>query len=82
MDYGRKNDLEDLAKLLQRGDLSTRARAEIEETMHKIANQSAPITSLRERLIRATRAGDVGEIRKIQHHIQKVRQDETYGREW
>lgn len=82
IDGTRKDDLEQLSEMLQNPNISHRARYEIEETMHKLVNQSVPLTSLRERLINATRAGDVGAIRRIQAHIHAVRQQETNGHEF
>lgn len=82
IDGTRKDDLEQLSAMLQNPYISHKARYEIEETMHKIINQSVPLTSLRQRLVNATRAGDVGAIRKIQAHIHAVRQQETQGQEF
>ena len=81
MDRTRKFDLEYLSKELQRGGLTSRERREIEETMYKIINTSAPLQSLREELINAARGGDVDRLRKVQAHIHRVRQEETNGRE-
>ena len=82
MDRSRRYDLEELSKMLQDPYRSRQAKREIEETIYKLAHTSAPIRSLRERLVNATRAGDVAEIRKIQAHIHAVRQQETNGREF
>jgi uncharacterized coiled-coil DUF342 family protein len=82
MDRTRKYDLEQLSEMLKDPRTSPRARREIEETMHKIINTSAPIRSLREELVNATRGGDVLRIRKIQQHIQAIRMDETNGKEF
>jgi hypothetical protein len=81
MDGSRRYDLEELSKMLK-GNPTRQARREIEETIYKIAHTSAPINSLRERLIKATRGGDVIEIRKIQAHIHAIRQQETNGKEF
>ena len=80
-DRTRKFDLEYLSKELRRGGLTSWEKKEIERTIHKIINTSAPIQSLREELTLAARGGDVDRIRKIQAHIHRIRQEETNGRE-
>jgi hypothetical protein len=82
MDRTRKFDLEQLSEMLNDPRTSPRVRREIEETIHKLVNTSAPIQSLREELINATRGGDVPRIRKIQEHIHAIRMQETNGREF
>lgn len=82
LDQSRNYDLEQLAEMLTDTRQTPKAREEIERTMYAIVHQSTPITSLRERLVRAVRAGDTGTIRKIQMHIQAIRQQETNGREF
>jgi hypothetical protein len=82
MDRTRKFDLEELSEMLKDPRRSRQSKREIEETIYKIAHTSAPIRSLREELVRATRGGDVDRIRKLQHHIQAIRHEETRGREF
>lgn len=82
MDESRHYDLEELSQMLNDPHRSKQAKREIEETMYKIVHTSAPIRSLREELIKATRGGDVPRIRKIQAHIHAIRQEETNGREF
>lgn len=81
MDRTRKYDLEELSIMLKQNPTAG-AKREIEEIMHKVINQSAPITSLREELVKATRGGDVPRIKKIQAHIHAIRMEETNGREF
>lgn len=80
LDYGRTKDLElltqEYAKARYRHD-----KEDIEEAMKRIMRTSIPIAMLREDLLKATRAGDRVAVNKIIMHINKVRQDETYGRE-
>ena len=80
IDYGRTKDLElltrEYAKAKYRHD-----REDIEKALKRIMHTSLPITMLREDLLRATRANDRSSVKRIIMHIQKVRQDETYGKE-
>lgn len=82
MDRTRKFDLEELSKMLQEPWRSRQNKREIEETIDKLVNTSAPIRSLREELMRASRGGDIDRVKKIQAHIHAVRQEETNGREF
>ena len=81
MDYGRQNDLEELANAID-GARSTQEREYYEKLVYRIMQESAPIRSLREELIKAFRARDMNRVKRIQEHIQKVRMDETYGKSW
>jgi hypothetical protein len=49
--------------------------------MKRIMRTSVPINALREDLLKATAAGDRVAVKKIIMHIQRIRQDEIYGRE-
>lgn len=80
LDYGRTKDLELLTKEYAKARYK-HDRQSIEEAMIRIMRTSLPIAMLREDLLRATRAGDRVAVKKIIMHIQKVRQDETYGKE-
>lgn len=80
MDYGRKFDLELLTKEYEQAKYQ-HDRDEIYEVIKKIMRSSVPINSLREDLLKAMRAGDRVAVKKITMHINRVKQDETYGRE-
>ena len=82
IDRTRKFDLEELSKMLKESWRSRQNIREIEETIYKLAHTSAPIQSLREELVRATKGGDIDRIRKRQAHIHAIRQGETNGREF
>lgn len=81
-DATRQHDLEQLAVMRNDQKLSRNARHEVEETIHKVANQSSAITEVRQRLVNATRGGDTKAIEKFQSQIHHIRQRETNGREF
>lgn len=56
-------------------------RLEIESAMQRILRESVPIKGLRERLILQVKARDRVGAKKTIMHINKIKQDETYGRE-
>ena len=80
MDYGRQKDLEILSSEYQTARYR-HDKDDIINAMNKIMRASVPIRMLREDLLKATMANDRVAVKKIIMHINKVRQDETYGRE-
>lgn len=80
MDYSRIKDLEILTTERKKANTEW-DRREIDHTIERIMRESVPLRSLREDLVRATRAGDRVAVKKIVMHINRVRQDETYGKE-
>lgn len=80
MDYGRQQDYLELTKALKNAG-SRQEQEKLEKIMYRIVNESAPIKSLRDTLIKAMRAHDLPTVKRVQQHINKIRQDETYGRE-
>lgn len=80
MDYGRQHDLEILTNEYEKAPYQ-HDKDEILGVMKRIMRTSVPINSLREDLLKATRVGDRPAVKRIIAHIQKIRQDETYGRE-
>lgn len=85
LDHGRLEDLEQLSAMLRepwKFGLSQKGQAEVKWTIQKIIHQSAPIKSLRDKLIQATRAGDTKEIRKIQEHIHAINMEESRGHDF
>ncbi len=56
-------------------------RDDIERAMNRIMSESIPIKMLREDLLKATKAKDRVAVKKIVEHMNKIRQDETYGKE-
>jgi hypothetical protein len=81
MDYGRKMDLEELALAIDRAS-SVGEREHLERLAYRITHESAPIQSLRERLLLAFRARDMGTVKRIQAHIHAIKMEETYGKSW
>ena len=81
LDFGRKNDLEMLAEAMKNAR-STSEKEHYEKIAHRIVTESTEIGVLRADLIQAVRASDKRAIRMIEARIQKIRQDETYGKSW
>jgi hypothetical protein len=81
LDYGRKMDLEELRTAMDNAS-STPEREHYERIAHRILTESAPIQSLRDELIRAFRARDMFRVKAIQHHIQTIKMEESYGKSW
>ena len=81
LDYGRKMDLEDVAKAIDTARTTTE-RERYEKLAYRIAHESAPIQSLRDRMLKAFHARDMITVHKIREHIQNVRLNETYGKSW
>jgi hypothetical protein len=81
LDYGRTKDLEILTKEYENARYR-HDREDIEKAMKRIMQTSLPIAMLREDLLRAMKAKDRVSVKKIIMHINKVRQDETYGKEF
>lgn len=81
MDAGRKFDLEEITRAIKRAR-TINEREYYERIGHRLINESAPIRSLREELIRCMRANDIPKIRRIQQHIQYIRANETNGASW
>lgn len=82
MDAARKFDLEDLAKMLERGDLTRHEREEIGKTMQQIMHQSPEVSRYREQLVRATRHSDTRTIRKVQEQLLILKQRDMNGRQF
>lgn len=80
LDYGRIKDLELLTKEYEKTSFK-HDRDDIERSIRRIMNVSPEIAKLREDLVLATRARDRKSISKIVMKINKIRQDETYGKE-
>jgi hypothetical protein len=81
LDYGRKMDLEELAKAMENAR-SQSEREHYERIAHKIINESTEIKYLRHHLIGAMRENDVRGIRVITGRIQEQRMRETNGTSW
>lgn len=81
LDYGRKMDLEELQKAIA-GARSLREREHYEKIAFRIMNESAPVQSLRTDLISAFRAKDMHRVKAIEHHIQQIKLNESYGKSW
>lgn len=81
IDTGRQYDLEDLDKLIKESK-TVGEKERYEKQAYKIMNQSTTITSLRNEMIQAFRARDMGKVRRIRLHIQAARLDETRGTSW
>lgn len=79
-DRTRLDDLEILSKELERAN-TEHDRRDIQEAINRIMRTSVPIQSLRDDLVRATRARDHRQVKKIVAHINYIRQNETYGKE-
>lgn len=80
MDQSRLKDLEILTTERKKANTEW-DRRDIDRTIERIMRESVPLRSLREDLVKATRAGDRVAVKKIVMHINRVRQDETYGKE-
>lgn len=81
MDHTRKYDLEQLSEAIK----EAKSRAEVayyEKLAWRIMGESEPIRALRHDLMMAMRAGDLRAVKKIELHIQHIRQNETYGKSW
>jgi hypothetical protein len=78
MDWTREPDLELLAEAMQTAR-TVRERERYEKMAYKMIHASAPIKSLREDLVQAVKHGDVPRIKRIQHHINVIRHQETNG---
>lgn len=81
LDYGRIKDLEQLTKDYANAQFQ-HDRDDIERSIKKIMNTSSTIAKLREDLVLATRDRDRRSVDKIIMKIHKIRQDETYGKEF
>ncbi len=81
IDYARQFDLEDLDRLSKEAK-TTSEKERYQKLAHKIINQSTTITSLRNEMTQAFRAGDFGKVKRIRLHIQAVRLEETRGASW
>lgn len=80
-DWTRKFDLEELASA-RRNANSQAEREHYERIADRIIRESAPIKSLREKLMLAVRANDVRAVKRIEAHIHAIRLDETNGKSW
>lgn len=81
MDSSRKFDLEDVAEAIKRAR-SVSEREYYEHLMYRLVNESTSVTSLRNDLIAAMRAGDTRVVKRIRDHINYVRAEETMGASW
>lgn len=81
LDYGRLQDLEDLTKAIKEAQTQGE-RDHLKKIMERILSQSVSVTSLRNDLIKATKAGDDRTVKRLTDHIQRVRQEETAGHSW
>lgn len=81
MDKTRDKDLEEITQAIKEARTQGE-RDYLEKIAYRIINTSAPIRSLREDLVSAVRVGDTRSVSRITAHINKIRQDETYGKSW
>lgn len=77
MDIGRQNDLQALDRMLGK-ERDFKKRVKIKQIMNHIINEGSLKRSMREALIRASRNGDVDEIKDIHDFIQG---DDRYNNE-
>lgn len=80
MDRTRKHDLEELHELWRKAPNSY-WRDQYEKTIDKILRETGETRRYREELIMAMRSGDRRHIRYCQEKLNRIRQDETGGRE-
>lgn len=81
LDYGRQQDLIELTAAM-RAAKTVREKEYLEQIAYRITNQTTTISSLRQELMGAFRAKDLGKVRRLQEHIHRVRLEETRGASW
>lgn len=71
MDKGRQADIEYLLRVIDNPYKSSGERQQAKESLKAIANETRLIKSMRESLIKATRAGRSEEVRDISEWVLK-----------
>lgn len=80
LDAGRKFDLEELNEARQKAP-NRFWRDHYEKKMYGVLAENGNVRSLREKLIGAIRHNDRREVAKVQHEIQRINLNKTYGRQ-
>lgn len=78
LDYGRKNDIEDLY-LHVKNAKSSSERNYWQKLINKILNESKATRELREKLLRAVHSDDRQAVRFYSDQLERLQQEELHG---
>jgi hypothetical protein len=79
IDSGRKYDLIELHTLRSKAKTGME-KERFEKVADKIMRESGAVRSRREDLIKAVRGNDIRSIKRINHELTVIKQNENYGR--
>jgi RNA polymerase-binding transcription factor DksA len=78
-DPTRKHDLEELHKL-RKSARNQMERNRYDSTIGKIMTESRATGSTRQKLVQAVRNNDIRAIKRFNHELTVIKQNETYGK--
>ena len=81
LDQGRRFDLEELYKIYKK-EPSTHRRQKVEKTMSDIIHQTKGSRELRDKLIKAVRAGDQRAFKYYENQLLLLKQEQEHGRQF